>query len=152
MQELVKIPKGRLIHVIMVYFEMSYFCFQGTYFRQIEGTRIGNPASPAIANVVMHYILKRVVNRLSFQITFLFLYVDDTCLAVSEAQVDNLLTEFNAEHPKIQFTMEKEKNGQLSFLDVLLIRQNVGTLRTNWFTESTSSGRLLNYNSNQGCE
>ena len=44
----------------------------------------------------------------------------------------------------IQFTMKKEIDGKLSFLDIMIPREIGGSIKTNWHG---NSGRVLNYNS-----
>lgn len=54
----------------------SYFVFRGRFYSQIEGSSMGNPASPAIANIVMNYVISKIVSSLHFDIQFIKLYVD----------------------------------------------------------------------------
>ncbi|KAI4476983.1 hypothetical protein M0804_013163 [Polistes exclamans] len=44
--------------------------------------------------------------------------------------------------------MEVENNGTLPFLDMNIIRNEDGSILTNWYVKPTSSGRCINYNSN----
>lgn len=60
-----------------------------------------------------------------------------------------VLDQFNKIHPKIQFTIELEKNGTISFLDLQLTRQEDDQILNNWYIKPTSSGRTINYYSNQ---
>ena len=47
-------------------------------------------------------------------------YVDDIfCLFKRETDAERFLTFLNGQHPNIKFTIEKEKNNQLPFLDIL---------------------------------
>ncbi|XP_044582971.1 uncharacterized protein LOC123263989 [Cotesia glomerata] len=114
---------------------------------QLDGSSMGNPANPVLANFVMDYVLRKIIDSLPFQVPFLKLYVDETLLAVPGDEVDGLLDHFNNFHEKIQFTMEREKDGELGFLDTIVIRMADGELRTKWFQKLISSGRLLNFNS-----
>ncbi|XP_074115123.1 uncharacterized protein LOC141537840 [Cotesia typhae] len=109
---------------------------------------MGNPASPAIANVVMNYAISlMILSLLPFDIPFIKLYVDDTIAAVPEKEVENVLGLFNSFDDNIQFTLETEKENRISFLDILIVRRD-GCLITDWFIKPISSGRLLNYDSN----
>ena len=47
---------------------------------------------------------------------------------------------------KLQFTHEIEIDNKISFLDVLLIKNN-DTIENNWYTKPTFSGRFLNFHS-----
>lgn len=143
----INIPKDHLIELVKMCFDTSYFTFQNDYFIQLDGSAMGNPASPSLANLVMNHVLRKVLEIVPFKIAFLKLYVDDTLLAVPESEVDGLLGWFNSIHPKIQFTMEKEVDNTLAFLDTLVVRMPDGGLRTRWYQKPTSSSILLNFKS-----
>ena len=53
---------------------------------------------------------------------------------------------FNSYNHKIQFTIEKELEGKIVFLDVLVIR-NGDVMKTNWHQQPTCSDRYLNFHS-----
>ena len=55
-----------------------------------------------------------------------------------------MLAVFNSYHNNLQFTIEKEVNGQLNFLDVSVIRDKGDPIITNWYRKPTISGRYLN--------
>ncbi|XP_044597166.1 uncharacterized protein LOC123273721 [Cotesia glomerata] len=143
-----KCEKRFLLDLIECSFDTSFFVFKKKVYLQVDGTSMGCPSSSALANLVMSYILKRILNKLPFPVPFLKLYVDDTLLAVPETEVDRVLSFFNKEQHKIQFTMEREVEGKIAFLDVLVLRSDDGFLRTSWFSKTTNSGRLLNFLSN----
>lgn len=58
-------------------------------------------------------------------------------------KVDELKNVFNAYNKDIQFTIEVEKDRKLPFLDTLLIRQENGMVKTDWYHKKTWSGRYL---------
>lgn len=76
---------------------------------------MSNPANPVLANFVMNDLITVLSNSLSFFVPFLKLYVDDTILAVRECGLDEVLNDFDTYHPRLQFTMEVEKEGKLPF-------------------------------------
>ncbi|XP_057338456.1 uncharacterized protein LOC130676319 [Microplitis mediator] len=96
----------------------------------------------------MQYVIEKASELLPFVVKYMRLYVDDMFMAIPREEVDNILNYFNSVDDKIQFTMEVEVNGCLPFLDVMVVRSMDGCLRTNWYTNPTSSGRLLNFMSN----
>lgn len=148
LSEIVKMKKDLFIRLMNSCFDLGYFSFEEKFYVQLDGTTMGGPASPTIANFVMQYILEKVSTLLPFEVKYMRLYVDDMFMAVPNGEVDNILNYFNGIDDKIQFTIEKEMNGCLPFLDVMVIRETDGTLKTNWYTKPTSSGRLLNFLSN----
>ena len=126
-------------------FDSSYFSFNGRVYQQLDGSAMGNPASPVLANLVMNELLLDVLHKLPFDLPFIKLYVDDTLLACPVDRVSQLLGYFNDFHNKINFTMEVETGGQIPFLDALIIHNADDSLSTNWYIKPTSSGRVVNY-------
>ena len=65
--------------------------------------------------------------------------------------VDIMLNVFNSYdiNKRIQFTFELENKNSLNFLDITVHRDDYGNIKTNWYQKEISSGRTLNYNSNQ---
>ena len=53
----------------------------------------------------------------------------------------------NGQNPSIQFTLEKESEGRIAFLDVQLERKGAGVL-TSVFHENIHTDRYLNFDSN----
>ena len=107
MSRYINVPKEILLDLICCIYETSYFTFEGKVYQQLQGTSMGNPASPSIANIVMNYCLNNILAALPFEISFLKLYVDDTILAIPANECNSLLSYFNGFHEMIQFTMEK---------------------------------------------
>ena len=56
------------------------------------------------------------------------------------------MTFLNGQHPNIKFTIEKEKNNQLPFLDIL-DDSSSNKLVTSVYRKPTYTGLLTNYNS-----
>ena len=72
-------------------------------------------------------------------------YVDDSiCLFNSEQDADEFLKFLNTQHPNIKFTFEKEKDGKLAFLDVLISKTDQN-LRTSVYRKMTSIGLYTNF-------
>lgn len=49
-----EIPYGLFQKIIVHIFEISYFTFDVILYKQLEGTAMGNPASPILANLVVN--------------------------------------------------------------------------------------------------
>ena len=71
--------------------------------------------------------------------------MDDVCCSVNSNLVDTLLQHLNSIQPSIQFMHELEKDGSLSFLDVLLSRSSDGTVQTSVYWKETHTDRYLNF-------
>ncbi|VEN51651.1 unnamed protein product [Callosobruchus maculatus] len=144
--EFTNIPQTTFIEIINVCFDTSYFVFHGIFYQQLDGTAMGNPCSPVLANLVMEELIHTIIQSLDFEVPLIKLYVDDTILAIPADKVEHVLNRFNSYHQKIQFTIEYENSSSsIPFLDICLTRTNEGKVLFNWYEKPISSGRLLNF-------
>ena len=109
----------------------THFLFDGSYYDQIDGVAMGSPLGLVLANLFMGFHEKRWLDQFQFCDVLLYRrYVDDIiCLFNSEQDADEFFKFLNVHHPNIKFTFEKEKDGKLAFLDVLISKtdQNLRT-------------------------
>ena len=76
-----------------------------------------------------------------------FRYVDDTFVIFSsELDCDCFHEKLNLLHPALNFTVEKEQNNSLSFLDVLVEKEGTGFL-TSVYKKPTFTGQYIRWNS-----
>jgi len=61
------------------------------------------------------------IQKLSIHLTFYYKYVDDITLTAPSESINKILNTFNSLHSRLQFTVEVEDEGKISFLDTLLI-------------------------------
>ena len=82
---------------------------------------MGSALGPALANLFMGYYEKQRLNSSEgCKTRFYRRYVDDIfCVFDNENDSNDFLEYLNKQHPNIKFTMEKENEKQLPFLDVL---------------------------------
>ena len=74
-------------------------------------------------------------------------YVNDTCPALPLNLVDSLHQHLNSVDPNIQFIVEKEKDGQLPFLDSLLSRDTDGFISTSVYRKATQTNQCMDFQS-----
>lgn len=130
--------------------EGNYFHWNGRFCRQREGAPMGSPLSPVLAEIFMEDLEKRAFPRgiPEHGLKLFKRYVDDIFAIVKRGKEDVLLSHLNNIFPnKIFFTMEKEKEGELPFLDVHVIRMDK-QLKTKVYRKPTHSGIYLNFTSN----
>ncbi|GJQ77972.1 hypothetical protein Trydic_g2333 [Trypoxylus dichotomus] len=77
-------------------------------------------------------------------------YVDDTFVVWPHGAdtLSEFLQHLKSFHPRIQFTMKLEEDGQLPLLDVLVNRNRDGTLGHRVYRKPTHTDRYLHYNYN----
>ncbi|GAB0092745.1 hypothetical protein DMENIID0001_077790 [Sergentomyia squamirostris] len=141
------IPQVLFLEIIDLVIKSGYFRFQGKFYEQIQGLPMGNPLSPCLADLVMNRILDTACKKLTHKPKIILKYVDDLFLIVKKNEIDHTLDIFNNIHKLIQFTCERERDGCLPYLDVLVKRKESGTINTNWYSKPIASGRIMNFNS-----
>ena len=108
--------------------EMLTFCVETTYFgmgsdiyRQAERLAMSSPLSPVLANIYMEYFKEMALESTSLKPSIWLRDIDDTfILWPHQEDVQTLLDHVNSIRPSIQFTMKKEQDNKLLFLDVLV--------------------------------
>ncbi|XP_058830393.1 uncharacterized protein LOC131689363 [Topomyia yanbarensis] len=108
---------------------------------------MGSPLSPILADIVMENLISTVIKIANIPPKHIRKYVDDLFLLIHKNKLQEILDTFNNYNKHIQFTCEVEQAGKLPFLDLLVIRMDDNTIKTDWYAKPISSGRLLNFNS-----
>ena len=146
-----KIPFHEIRNTVRFLFDNTFFNFNNKTYKQIFGTPMGSPISPLFADMVMEDLETDCLRELKATHDciplFYFRYVDDTIVCIKSEQVDTVLQVFNNYNTHLKFTFESEIENSINFLDLTLMRKN-NQILTNWYQKTTSSSRLLNYNSN----
>ena len=85
---------------------------------------MGSPLSPIIANLFMEHREEEAIQSAPFQPVVWTHYVDDTFIIWQhdKEELARFHQHLNQQSQSIQFTMEREKEGRIAFLDVLLFR------------------------------
>ena len=71
-------------------------------------------------------------------------FVDDVCSILKRTHLENFFNNINNLHQNIKFTMEEESNGELTFLDTLLKRNN-GEISVLVYSKPTHTDQYLHY-------
>ena len=109
---------------------------------------MSSPISPILADIMMQDLEQNVINSLDFNVYTYYRYVDDTFLIIPKDKIDYVLDKFNAYHPRLKFSHETENNNSIPFINFKIIRDNDGTIFTDWYRKDTYSGRFINFLSN----
>jgi len=122
------------------------FLFKGSFYDQLDGVAMGSPLVPVLANLFMgHHENTWLETYRASKILFYRRYVDDTFCVFATEQDALLFFDFiNTRHSNIRFTMEKEVDHKLPFLDVFIHNHSPGPTTT-VFRKKTFTGLLTNY-------
>ena len=111
----------------------TYFMFNDEIYQQTDGLSMGSPVAPALANIFMSVLEQNFMNQCPAVCKPLFYkrYMDDTfVLFANSEKAAHLKNYINSRHPNIQFTMDKEQNCTLPFLDINVARNSTETSTT----------------------
>ena len=111
-------------------------------YTQIEGLAMGSSPAPALANGWMSQFDGKIQGDSSLYSR----YMDDIICIVNKDEIDTKLNQINSFHSALKFTMEKEINNCLPFLDMKIKNDN-GMLSSEWYRKQTDTGLTLNFHS-----
>ena len=143
------ISKKELIKIFLFATSQTHFIFNSKFYNQIEEVPMSCPLVLALGNIFMGFYESKWLNEYNLNKPKFYLrYVDDILAAFDNEQDSlNFLNFLNNRHPNIKFTIEKQINHSIAFLDVFIsgINNQILTLQT--YHKSTYTGLLLNLKS-----
>ena len=114
------------------------FVFQGQYYQQMEGTAMGSPLSPIVANIFMESFEQQALDTAPHPPSLWKRYVDNTFVIQEEQHQEEFLQHINSLDPNIRFTAETTRaDGSMPFLDTLVTPQSDGSLATTVYRKPT---------------
>jgi hypothetical protein len=126
-QNITKQTKQELLLITKTIIKQNYFCFQNHIYKQRESLGMCAPTSAIFSEIYLHYIEHTSIFDILTQnnIHGYFRYVDDILLVydIELTNIHNVLKQFNTVSPKLTFTLEEEREKQLHFLDITIIRE-----------------------------
>ena len=108
---------------------------------------MGSPLTPILANLFLGFHEETWLNNFNHLHHPLLYrrYVDDTfCVFHNEQDAMSFFDYINSRHPNIKFTFEKENDGKLSFLDILVHNSSRDCV-VSVFHKKTYTGLLTNF-------
>ena len=118
LESLTSLDKDEVISLLKLCTDAAYFKFQDQIYRQKHGTPMGSPVSVVLAEMMMQKIEDQIENHSFFTPKLWRRYVDDIICILPKEQVESYLIHINSINSNIQFTVEKEENNTLPFLDL----------------------------------
>ena len=101
---------------------------------------MGSPPSPLLANGW----LRKFDDTIKGDADVYTRYMDAILRDISSADIDDKLAEINNLHPSLKFTIEREVDSSIPFLDMRITRSG-DTLQSTWYTKPTDTGLTMNY-------
>ncbi|XP_062704716.1 uncharacterized protein LOC134287025 isoform X2 [Aedes albopictus] len=142
------IDKNSFTAAVKLVLGSTFFAYKGTFYKQTFGVPMGSPLSPVVANLVMERLEQesmRTLEEKQISLKVYRRYVDDCFCIAKEAHINMIVDVFNEFHDKLKFTVEREDNDKLKFLDMTLQRTN-GKITKIW-TPKQTNGRYLDFHS-----
>jgi len=118
--------------------EATYLKFREYFYKQIFGTALGSLVSVVVANLVMEDVKKRALTSFRKAPRVWKRYVNDTFIVLDKTTLDDFFIHLNKIENSINFTMEKEKDNCISFLDIKITRTDKGTISTTVYRKPTA--------------
>ena len=142
------IPVPQLVELIELCLRSTYFQFQTNFFEQIDGTPTGSPLSPIIASLFMEDLEEKAMHLAPLQPSLWLRYEDDTFVIWphGEQNLHSFHAHLNQMSGNIEFTIEKEEDERLAFLDVLVTR-STDQLSTAVYRKPTHTDQYILYHS-----
>ncbi|UYV79240.1 hypothetical protein LAZ67_17001706 [Cordylochernes scorpioides] len=112
----------KITQLITLCLNNCIFAYNSKSYRQAKGSSMGSPLSTTIAEISMRSIDRWITARFPHDIVFWRRYIDDIFCICTTTQTENILCNLNNYHPDLHFTVEKENNNTLPFLDINIIR------------------------------
>ena len=123
-----------------------HFNFNGTTYVQKEGVGMGSLLAPVLGGIFMVELERTVIPKLSQHLQFWKCYVDDTICFFRNGYQEFVLSRRNSFHNSIKFTYETEKENEMSFLDILIIRSGQ-KIEIRIYKKSTNTDTYIHWNS-----
>ena len=126
----------------------TYFCYERNFYEQKEGAAMGSPVSAVVANFYMEFFEELALETVPTRHRLWRRYVDDTFCILRRGSTEELLHHLNRViRQTIKFTVERQKDGTLPFLDTQLRKREDGSLDISIYRKSTHTDQYLHFKS-----
>ena len=120
--------KQSIIKLSKTLIDQNYFQILDETYVQTEGLAMGAPTSSIFSELYLQFLENSTIYNilLNYHIKGYFRYVDDILIVYDEEKtnIDTLLDCFNNISPKLKFTIEKEMEHKINFLDITINRES----------------------------
>ena len=144
----------QLIQLLSTSLKQNYFYYNGNYYEQKDGLPMGSPLSPILSEIFLQHLEAAHIDNIKKQYNIIYYgrYVDDI-IVIYDNPTDTgneILSKFNGIHNNIKFTIEKEEQNSINYLDIKIQKEKWYKnyrLKFNIYRKPTTSKLSINYNS-----
>ena len=140
------IPQDKFLDLVHLVLTTTWYTFNSQFYQQTDGVAMGGPASSTTAEIYMQAYERTAITTALHPPKVWERFVDDVYSILKRTHLENVFHHINNLHQNIKFTMEKESNGELAFLDTLLKRNN-GEISVLVYRKPTHTDQYLHYSS-----
>lgn len=108
---------------------------------------MGSPVSAILSNLVMEFIEETAMATALHQPKWWYRYVDDSNVCLRHEHLTEFHDHLNSINEHIQFTVEKENNGSIAFLDTQITRDENGSISISVYRKATHTDKYLHFDS-----
>ena len=148
LQTKTNIPAEDLLEITELLLTKTCFQFNGKFLKQTDGVAMGGPASSVIAEIYMQAHESTALITTSNPPKVWERFVDDVFLIIKKSSLESFFNHVNGLHDQIKFTIEKETDSRLPFLDTLIKRNDDGSISILVYRKPTHTDQYLNFHSN----
>ena len=137
-----------IMELVTVCVKNTYFQYGQNFYKPKDGLVMGSSLSPILGNVYLEKLEDEAIRTFDPKPLKFLRYVDDIYIEWPEniRSIDEFQAHFNRQSEVTKFTIEREKDQELPYLDVLVKRKN-NKLTTEVYRKPTDSGLYLQYDS-----
>ena len=140
------ISQDKFLDLVNLVLTTTWYNFNSQFYQQTDGVAMGGPASSTTAEIYMQAYERTAITTALHPPKVWERFVDDVYSILKRTHLENFFHHINNLHQNIKFTMEKESNGELAFLDTLLKRNN-GKISVLVYRNSTHTDQYLHSSS-----
>ena len=111
------IPRDKVDELVSLVLTTIWYTFNSQFYQQTDGMGMGGPASSIAAEIYMQAYERTAITTALHPPKVWEQFVDDVYSILKRTHLENFFHHINNLHQNIKFTMKKESNGELAFLD-----------------------------------
>ena len=139
-------PEDTVRELMLIATRGVEFSFNNQMYKQLKGVAMRSPLGPALANIFVAFHESRIFEN-TVKPGVYFRYMDDSfVICGSEMDCDHFQDKLKLLHSALKFTIEKEQNNSLHFLDVLVEKEGIGFL-TSIYRKPKFTRQYIRWNS-----